>query len=150
MDEIANALADGIETALPRWVEGSVARLIEAWTGQPPDPTVAAAASAAAERAGAEILPRVRTLLALDIDEQRTTPLAIVREAVAYPSAVLRDAGVPAVDRDAFAESSFPDDDYDLTPATFNDLDPSLGELALAWGAAKAWEHKRRHGGVAS
>jgi hypothetical protein len=39
----------------------------------------------------------------------------------------------------------FPDDDYGLTPASFADIDPALAEPGLAWGAAKAWVHRRRH-----
>jgi hypothetical protein len=89
--------------------------------------------------------PSISQLLAADIDDQHTTPLALLRGAVRYPTAVLRDAGVPAVERDRFAEDAFPDDVYDLTPATFADLDPALTEAGLAWGAAKAWEHTRRH-----
>jgi hypothetical protein len=50
------------------------------------------------------------------------------------------------VEREAFAEASFPDDTYDLTPATFADVDPALVEPAIQWGAAKAFVHKRRHG----
>jgi hypothetical protein len=90
--------------------------------------------------------PRVRSLLAADIDEQVTTPLAILRSvAVRYPTAVLREAGVPPVHRDEFVEEVFPEDAYDLAPAAFTDLDPDLGDVAIAWGAAKAFEHKRRH-----
>jgi len=146
MDDIASALADGIERALPGWVEGSVARLVEAWTGAPPDESVRTAAAAAGQRAPLELGGQVRALLAADIDAQRTTPLAIVRTAVDYPAEVLRAAGVPPVERDDFAEHSFPDDDYDLTPAALADLDPALADLGLRWGAAKAWEHKHRHG----
>ena len=152
MDEIASALADGVEQALPGWVERSVARLVEAWTGAPPSAEVRAAAAAAGARARDEIGPQVRALVMADVDEQRTTPLTIVRTAVAYPAGVLRAAGVPPVERDEFAERSLPDDDYDLTPAALADLDPSgpLGDLGLQWGAAKAWEHKRRHGAPSS
>jgi hypothetical protein len=146
MEEFANVLADGIEAALPGWVERSVARLFEAWTGRPPDHSVSEAATEAGQRARDDIGPRVRALLGSDVDEQRTTPLAIVRSAVRYPGEVLRAAGVPPVERDDFAVRSFPDDDYDLSPATFADLDPSLADAGLAWGAAKAFEHKRRHG----
>ena len=39
----------------------------------------------------------------------------------------------------------FPDDDYDLSPATFADVDPRLTEPGLAWGAAKAFTHLQRH-----
>jgi hypothetical protein len=91
----------------------------------------------------------VRELLAADIDEQRTTPLAILRgAALRYPTSVLHAAGVPPVVRDRAAEELFPDDLYDLVPASFADLDPSLADAGLRWGAAKAFEHKRRHGGA--
>ena len=68
-----------------------------------------------------------------------STPLQIVRMLVAAPTAVLRDAGVPGVVRDAFEERAFPEDEYDLSPRTLSDLgDPDLGPQLLAWGLAKA------------
>lgn len=136
MDDHARALADGIEAALPGWVVRCVGRYL-------PDPGEEAAD--AGTRAAVEVGGAVRQLLALDIDEQRTTPLTLLRDAVRYPAEVLRGAGVLPVERDPFSRERFPDDDYDLTPATFADVDPSLADVGLAWGAAKAWEHKRRH-----
>ncbi|PLS75127.1 MAG: hypothetical protein CYG61_09010 [Actinobacteria bacterium] len=147
LEEHARALADGICAALPGWVERSVERLLVAYGGGA-EPSVMVSAREAGARAAAEVGSRVRSLLAADIDDQRSNPLSVLREAVVYPTAVLRQAGVPAVERDAFAEERFPDDDYDLTPASFADLDPELRDLGLAWGAAKAWEHKRRHAGA--
>jgi hypothetical protein len=85
-------------------------------------------------------------LLAADIDEQRSTPLTLLRQAVRYPTRVLQDAGAAPLARDRFAERAFPDDIYDLTPASLADVDPALTEPGIAWGAAKAFEHKRRHG----
>jgi hypothetical protein len=160
VNDHAQALAEGIEAALPAWVERSVARIMTAATAAataPASPSagaarsvwagVAAAARAAGARAAGDVGPQVRALLDTDIDQQWTTPLAIVRAAaVAYPTEVLRDAGVAPVGRDAFAVERFPDDPYDLTPASFADLAPELGPLGIAWGAAKAFEHKTRHG----
>jgi hypothetical protein len=123
-----------------------VSRVMTAWAGMLP-PDVATAAVAAGRLARDEVMPELRALLAADIDDQRTTPLAVLREAVRYPTSVLAAAGVPPVARDEFALRSFPHDIYNLAPATFADLDPSLAELGIAWGAAKAFEHKRRHGG---
>ncbi len=140
----AGALADGLDAALPSWVVSSVNRIMNAWAGGVPA-EVARAAESAGARAASEIGPAVRDLLRADIDDQRTTPLSLVRSAVRYPTEVLRAAGVPPVERDTFAEAAFPDDSYDLAPASFADLDPQLGELAVRWGAAKAFEHKRRH-----
>ena len=87
----------------------------------------------------------VRHLLSLDVDAQRTNPLSVVRSAVRYPTEVLRSAGVPPVRRDEFAERAFPDDIYDLSPASFADVDPSLHEPGVVWGAAKAHIHLTRH-----
>lgn len=140
----AGALADGLEAALPGWVVDSVTRVMAAWRGSV-DPVVAAAAAEAGDRAAAEVGPVLRRLLASDIDEQATTPLAVFRGAVRYPTGVLRAAGAPPVGRDRFAEAAFPDDTYDLSPASFADIHPDLGELGLAWGAAKAFVHKARH-----
>jgi hypothetical protein len=146
IEPYADALASGIEAALPGWVTRSVERIMRAWTGEVPA-EVAGAAEQAGRQAQRQTGAAVRALLAADVDEQRTTPLALVRQAVRYPTAVLGRAGVPPVDRDRFAEQAFPDDSYDLSPATWADVDPGLTELGLTWGAAKAFEHKRRHSG---
>ena len=125
----ATALADAIEAALPGWVVRSVA-LRAAGLG--------AEAQAAGERAGAEIAAQVRTLLEADVDQQWTSPLDLLRRAVTFPTAVLRAEGISPVRRDSFAEQVFPDDVYDLSPASFADVDPALTEPGIEWGAAKA------------
>lgn len=133
----AAVLAAGIEVAIGPWVERVVAELASRW-----DPPLAARLNDEARAAGRvateELAPRIRELLETDVDSQRTGPLALLREAVRFPTAVLAAAGVPAVSRDEFAERSFPDDVYDLSPASFADLDPELHEPGLVWGAAKA------------
>ena len=144
MNDQAAALADAIDESLPSWVERSVARLMTAWKGEV-DAGTRDAAAEAGRRAAAEVGPQVRELLGADIDDQRTTPLSLVRAAVRYPTAVLQAAGVPPVRRDDQQERLFPDDIYDLAPATFADVDPALAEVGLAWGAAKAFEHLQRH-----
>jgi len=145
IDAYAEMLADGIEAALPTWVVGSVHRVMTAWAGGVA-PEVAEAAEIAGQRARSETGPAVRALLSSDIDDQRTTPLTLVRQAVKYPTEVLRRAGVPPVERDRFSAEKFPDDDYDLSPSSFADVDPALAEAGIAWGAAKAFLHRRRHG----
>jgi uncharacterized protein (DUF1800 family) len=141
----ATALADAVEVALPGWVERSVTRIMAAWSGRAPDAGIVEAAREAGRRAGAEVGAEIRALVAADIDEQWTTPLSLLRAAVRYPTAVLQDAGVPPVERDPFRERLEPGDLYDLSPATFADVDPSLAEPGMVWGAAKALAHRRRH-----
>ncbi|MEZ5227993.1 MAG: hypothetical protein R2710_15365 [Acidimicrobiales bacterium] len=51
---------------------------------------------------------------------------------------------VSPADRDPFAVQTFPDDLYDLAPATFADIDEALHEPGLMWGAAKAHVHLSR------
>jgi hypothetical protein len=60
---------------------------------------------------------------------------------------LLAELGVPAVERDEFSVQRFPQDIYGLSPASLADVDPDLAEPGIVWGAAKAFEHKRRHGG---
>ncbi len=138
----AAELADAVAAALPGWVERVVGDVLVA-QGRARDER-AVEARAAGEAAAAEVVPSLRSLLATDIDEQRGNPLALLRRAVAFPTAVLREAGVEPAPRDEFAERSFPEDLYDLSPASFADVDPSLHEPGLRWGAAKAHIHLRR------
>jgi hypothetical protein len=144
--EYASALADGIEAALPGWVLACVSRVVLAVTGSELSGAIAAAASEAGVRAAESVGAEVRTLLALDVDSQISTPLAIIRSAaVRYPTEVLQQAGIPPVERDPFAMRAFPADIYDLSPASFADLSPDLVDAGIAWGAAKAFVHKQRH-----
>jgi len=133
----ATALADAADDALGPWVRRCVARVADAWRpGTSAD--VAEATDQAADAAREEIGRQLRTLLDTDVDQQRTGPLAVLRSGVRFPTAVLRAAGVPPVAREAFAQQAFPDDVYDLAPASFADVDPALHEPGLVWGAAKA------------
>jgi hypothetical protein len=141
--ELADALADAIEAALASWVVRSVTQRLLEWSGSI-DASVLEEARAEGEKAAVEVGAEVRQLLALDVDAQRTNPLSLLRLAVRYPTEVLRAAGVPPVRRDEFAERAFPDDLYDLSPASFTDVDPSLHEPGLMWGAAKAHVHLTR------
>ena len=130
---LATALADAVEAALPAWVERCVASRAPLL-----DAGLRTAAAEAGRRAAGEIGGEVRELLCADVDEQRANPLALLRRAVRYPTDVLRSAAVPPVPRDDFAERAFPDDVYDLSPATWADIDPGLQERGIVWGAAKA------------
>ncbi len=136
----ASKLADGIVHALPGWVVTSVqSRLANM------DSETRGAAEAAGRAAVADIGTEVARLLAADVDDQRENPLALLRRAVRYPTEVLLAAGAPPIERDDFAVKRFPDDVYDLTPASFADIHPDLQTPGLEWGAAKAFVHRRRH-----
>ncbi|MPY93839.1 MAG: hypothetical protein GEV08_12475 [Acidimicrobiia bacterium] len=145
----ATELGDAVEATLGAWVEGCVARRVLEWSGVPPTATVTAEAQQAARRAGAEVLPELRALLATDVDEQRSTPLSVLRGAVPHPTAVLARAGVPPVERDELAERAFPEDRYDLAPGSFAALGSEVIEPGLHWGAAKAFVILRRRRGGA-
>lgn len=143
-DDVAERLATAVEATLPGWVERSVRQRVTQFAGVA-DPEVMAQAAGAGQRAAAEVGPELRRLLAADVDQQWTNPLSLLRRAVRYPTAVLRGAGVPPIVRHAYDERHFPDDEYGLTPLAFADVDPSLHDVGLAWGAAKAMAHLARH-----
>lgn len=144
----AAALSERIDEAIPGWIDRSVRRVLVD-QGIAVDDVVAErirdAGRAARDRGGR----RVRALLATDIDAQAGNPLAVLRSLVPYATAVLASAGAQPVARDEFSVRHFPDDVYDLTPASFADVDPELHEPGLVWGAAKAHVHlarRRREG----
>jgi hypothetical protein len=143
----ADELATAVEVALPAWVQRGIdARWTAANVGDPP-PEVLDAARVAAAAAVDDVMPALRTLLALDVAAQPTGPLDVIRRAVVHPTRVLAAASVPPVARDADAQRLFPDDTYDLVPGAFGDLDGSVHEPGLHWGAAKAHVLLRRRRG---
>jgi hypothetical protein len=144
----AAALAEGIEAAIPGWIDRLVRGVLDA-QGIAIDEPLTERIAAAGRAAHAEGAPRTRALLAADVDVQRGNPLSVLRGLVPHATAVLRAAGAHPVARDEFSERNFPDDDYDLTPASFADVDPVLHEPGITWGAAKAHVHlarRRREG----
>ena len=139
----AIALADAVDAALPGWVAAAVAtRLGDRAADAPAD--LADRVEAAGRAAVDDIGRRLRELLQLDIDEQWTNPLTLIRGAVRYPTEILAAAGVPEIGRDDQARRFHPEDVYDLTPAAFADLGPEVHDLGISWGAAKAHLHLRR------
>jgi hypothetical protein len=143
LDGPAADLYAALATVLEGWLTDLTMRTAQRHVGE-----VSAELEAEAREMAAAAAPvtlhRVHDLLATDLDEQRTNPLAVLRAAVAGPTAVLRSAGVPPVRRDEFDERAFPDDVYGLGPATWRDVDESLHDPGLMWGAWKAATILRR------
>jgi hypothetical protein len=138
------ALAGAIAAALAGWVDQVVRRVV-AEQALVLTPATEQAISAAGAAARDEIGASVAELLNTDLHAQRSTPLAVLRGAVAYPTVVLHDLGAAPVERDEFARRAFPADVFGLTPAAFADLGPAVHDAGVAWGAAKAFVHLRRH-----
>jgi hypothetical protein len=141
--QYATTLADRIEQAIPGWIDRSVRRVLVD-QGIPVDDVAAARIHDAGCAARSEGGRRVRALLSSDIDAQAGSPLAVLRSLVAHATAVLESTGARPVARDEFSERNFPEDVYDLTPASFAEVDPALHQPGLVWGAAKAHVHLAR------
>lgn len=139
--EISARLVDAATDALGPWVREAVARRAGDRAAE-----LAAEADLAARRCAVELGAELAALVAVDVDAQSTTPLAILRRAARYPAEVLAAAGVPVPARDPFDERAAPDDRYAVGPDTWADLGPAVAEAGIAWGAAKAHVHLRRHG----
>lgn len=140
MADYAADLVDAVEAALGPWIRAAV-------TGRYPGtvpPEVGSKVDSAAAEARSLIGSDLRRLLALDIDEQWTNPLSVIRAVVVYPTTILLSAGAAVVERDETARRLHPDDLYDLVPASFGDLGRAVHETGLVWGAAKAHLHLQR------
>jgi hypothetical protein len=137
VDDPGGDLVRAVEACVSGWVERCVTATAEQ-QGVAVTAELREAARAAGVRAREEVIERLSALVSCDVDEQRTNPLSILRDAVRHPTAVLVAAGVPPVRRDEFVQRAFPDDIYGLCPATWSDVDPSLYEPGIVWGAWKA------------
>lgn len=144
------ALTVAVEAALGPWMAAAVEAHLPA--GLTPGRRAEVDRHLADEtaRAVADIGGRLRQLLALDLDDQWTNPLSIIRQAVAHPTAVLAAAGAPPVARDDTDAALHPDDVYGLVPLAFADLGPEVHERGLEWGAAKAHVHLTRRRAAAA
>jgi len=96
------------------------------------------------ESESARLIEALRELLATDVDQQRTNPLSLFRDAIAAPTVLLRSIGVAPPRADQFVAERFPDDVYGLGPAAWSDIDQRLHEPGLIWGAWKAMTILRR------
>lgn len=137
MNPYSEQLAEAVEPTVAPWVVRCIDRLLVAARIERSAELEERSRVAAAD-ATAFVRDELRAFLELDVDQQRTNPLAVLRAAVRFPTAVLRDAGVPEVRRDEFEERAFPADVYRLSPATWADVDESLHEPGIIWGAWKA------------
>ncbi|MFM7410254.1 MAG: hypothetical protein ACKO8T_08090 [Actinomycetota bacterium] len=106
--------------------------------GQSVTPDFRIAVEDAARAGGEWVLARLKATLEVDVDGQRVNPLQTLREAVRFPTEVLREAGVPMKLRDEYDQKINPEDVYGIGPAHWNDIDESLTEPGIVWGAAKA------------
>jgi hypothetical protein len=142
---IAADFAAAIEQAIPGWIERIVeARVVAAGMAVTDEVRAQVRDTAAAT---ADLLgPRVRAVVTADVDDGGGSPLAALRDGVGPATELLGALRVPPSRRDDFARRAFPDDVYELGPAAFADVDESLVEPGVAWGAARAHVHLRRRG----
>ena len=145
LDEPAAALLDAAQVAAPGWLRRITREAVIATRGPGSVPTdLADAIDDMADETAAVLVERLHALLVTDVDAQATNPLSLFRGVVSAPTVLLRAHGVPAPPVDAFGAERFPDDVYRLGPASWADIDPSLHEPGITWGAWKAMTVLRR------
>lgn len=134
-EEPPAALLDAARQVAPAWLRRITTQALVVGGFDPADATPAL--DRMVDAASADLLARLGELLATDVDRQRTTPLSLFREAVTAATTFLREHDVPAPGPDPGAAGAV-DDVYRLGPATWSDIDPTLHEPGLRWGAWKA------------
>lgn len=141
MAEAAARIVAGVAAGAASWVEQQVSRILDAWGRLDADARARAAAQAraAGEVARDRVVRELETLFSQTPQEQRATPLEIVRTLRREPTEVLSALGVPPVVRDQYDERAFPDDLYGIVPKAITELgDEDLGGALLAWGMGKS------------
>lgn len=125
-----------LHACIPRWLATTMLRVLEHQ-----DVSTDAAAVSVQETAdlvSSRLLHDLDELLETDPDYQRSNPLALIRDALSEPSAVLSQLGAQPVPRDEFANTANPGDIFGMAPASWSDIDERLHEPGLQWGVWKA------------
>ena len=135
--EAGLALGEAILVALPQWAE----RIVAERTGI----AHAGEGRAAGERMADALADPLARLLSADMDEQRGTPLTLLRSAHRPLTDLLARLGVPYATRDDADRTANPDDVFAVAPRTFGDLGEAVHDAGLRWGVAKAFAHRARH-----
>lgn len=136
MDPYSTRLLESCQRVIEPWLTASFDRVVVAQSLS--DVVDADLRRVAVERATTRALEDLNSLFAVDVVAQRTNPLDILRRATSPVTDELRRLGASPIERDEFHVRSFPSDVFGLCPATWADVDESLVEPGLEWGAFKA------------
>jgi hypothetical protein len=137
MDDYSRQLLDAVDAVVGIWVERMV-RTVASSQNIELTPSGEEQLADAVATTRLDVHQRLHDLLSTDVDAQRANPLDVLRRSVSHATEVLRVLGARPVHRDDFAVRMFPDDVYALSPAAFADVDESLVEPGIMWGAFKA------------
>ncbi len=131
------ALAGLVLDVFPRWVAHTVSEHFGT--------DLTNGAEDAGGRARDSLRGPLMNFFSLDIDEQRTTPLSIIRAHMVVVTEYLTAQGIRPVERDEFDTRSHPADLFGLGPFAWIDFGEDVHVAGLQWGAAKAFVHRQRH-----
>jgi hypothetical protein len=141
--EIAADLLDAMVDAIPAWVRRTVEARAAGSEIALDEPQRGRIAQVASDLAAA-LTPQLEQVLTADVDGGSGSPLAVVRSGTGTLNDLLDELGIPRPARDDFSVSRFPEDRHDIGPAAFVDIDESVHEPGIMWGAARAHVHLRR------
>ena len=143
IESVARDLHQAAVAATPEWVQGCIAQVtVRQGIAWPDDADVWV--ESAVERAVAFVDTQLGDLLGTDIDQQRTTPLSIFRDAVRFPVEVLHQIGAEPAHRGDMSRWAFPNDPFGITPGNLADVGATVSTAGVMWGAAKAGLHLSR------
>ncbi|MFM8826904.1 MAG: hypothetical protein ACKORY_12300 [Actinomycetota bacterium] len=128
------ALLRAVDAAFEGWYLGRL-NAIASTRGAVLDGNEAAGVSAEAAH---WVRSELAAFLAVDVDEQRTNPLHLLRSAARFATDLLDSAGAVRPVRDEFESRSMPDDVFAVGPLAWVDLGDDVHEAGISWGAWKA------------
>lgn len=128
------ALHAAVDAAFEGWYRGRITAIASA-SGAVMDDADTARVSAEAAR---WVRNELAAFLAVDVDEQRTNPLHLLRSASRFATELLDGAGAVRPPRDEFETRAMPDDVFAVGPLAWVDLGDEVHEAGISWGAWKA------------
>lgn len=137
LEPYSKALFDAVIAAAPGWLDRSVDSLLRA-RGADIDAAQRRRLEEVLRGTVDDIARGLSTLLAEDVDRQRSNPLHVLRQSTGAVTELLNEWNVAHVHRDEFDVSAMPNDVYGLGPFTWKDLSDEVHDAGITWGAWKA------------
>jgi hypothetical protein len=131
LEEYPRALYEAVVSAYPVWLKSRITTISH---GAVEPETIDSVVTACFDSA----ISSLTTLLATDVDTQRSNPLQVLRLSTVAANELLKNAAVQTPTRDEFEVSAMPHDEYAIGPLTWLDLGESVHDAGITWGAWKA------------
>ena len=137
LEQYPQDLYDAVMAAVPHWILRRIEEVMKSGATEV-STQVMNEISEVSQQVQRTVESSLFELLSLDVDNQRQSPLHVIRTSINSATELLSRYEVPLPQRDEFETKAMPRDIFSIGPLTWKDLSEDVHEAGINWGAWKA------------